>query len=86
MLKKIVIHIDKRFTNDTWRLVFRLYDYCHKGGSTFSSLDFDNLEKTSLAIRYYNDDRQIDAIAIYGDELDYCILNDELCNCSEFLV
>lgn len=86
MLKKIVIHIDKSFTNDTWRLIFKLYDYCHKGDSTFSALDFDTLEKKSLAIRYYNDDRQIDAIAIYGNELDYCILNNELSNCSEFFI
>lgn len=86
MLKKIVIHIDKRFTNDTWRLIFKLYDYCHRGGSTFSALDFDTLEKSSLSIRYNNDVRLIDAIAIYGNGLDYCILNDELSNCTEFFI
>ena len=86
MLKKIAIHIENDFSDDIWRLLFSLYDYCHGVTVLFGEEDFANLMTLSQSILYHEDIRPIDAIAPYGSVLDYNILKKELLNNTEFFI
>ncbi len=86
MLKKIAIHIEKEFSNNIWRLVFGLYELCHGGNSSFGEEDFCALRACSVAIRYHEDTRPIDAIAVFGTDLDYQTLINEIDNKTVFFI
>lgn len=86
MLKKISIHIKNEFADDIWKLVFNLYDFCHGDYSKFGEKDFDALNASALAIRYHEDVSRVDAIAIFGNVLDYHSLTTELSLKTEFFI
>lgn len=86
MLKKISIHIKNEFTDDLWKLVFNLYDFCHGENSKFGEKDFDTLNASAIAIRYHEDVSPVDAIAVFGKRLDYLTLTNELSYKTEFFI